>query len=104
MGSAAPRIVKLPDDDHCLATLTGLEPATSAVTGRRSNQLSYRAKVNVSNRNLYVLEPGHSHDAISLTLAGHASLPGSLFLLMRRIDDSCESWCAPRGSNPEPPE
>jgi hypothetical protein len=27
----------------CLATLTGLEPATSAVTGRRSNQLSYRA-------------------------------------------------------------
>ena len=25
------------------ATLTGLEPATSAVTGRHSNQLSYRA-------------------------------------------------------------
>lgn len=28
---------------RALATLTGLEPATSAVTGRRSNQLSYRA-------------------------------------------------------------
>jgi hypothetical protein len=27
----------------CLATLTGLEPATSAVTGRRANQLRYRA-------------------------------------------------------------
>ena len=26
-----------------LATLTGLEPATSAVTGRRANQLRYRA-------------------------------------------------------------
>ena len=26
------------------ATLTGLEPATSAVTGRRANQLRYRAK------------------------------------------------------------
>ena len=28
-----------------LATLTGLEPATSAVTGRRANQLRYRAKL-----------------------------------------------------------
>ena len=27
-----------------LATLTGLEPATSAVTGRHANQLRYRAK------------------------------------------------------------
>jgi hypothetical protein len=26
-----------------LATLTGLEPATSAVTGRHANQLRYRA-------------------------------------------------------------
>src|SRR4051812_43056242 len=26
-----------------MATLTGLEPATSAVTGRRANQLRYRA-------------------------------------------------------------
>src|SRR5699024_2315789 len=30
------------------ATLTGLEPATSAVTGRHSNQLSYRALHGVS--------------------------------------------------------
>ncbi len=27
----------------CIATLTGLEPATSAVTGRRANQLRHRA-------------------------------------------------------------
>ena len=33
-------------NDRCLAdlaTLTGLEPATSAVTGRRANQLRHRA-------------------------------------------------------------
>ncbi len=30
-------------DEHRAATLTGLEPATSAVTGRRANQLRYRA-------------------------------------------------------------
>ena len=29
--------------DDVMATLTGLEPATSAVTGRRANQLRYRA-------------------------------------------------------------
>lgn len=28
-----------------MATLTGLEPATSAVTGRRANQLRHRAKL-----------------------------------------------------------
>ncbi len=28
-----------------LATLKGLEPSTSAVTGRRSNQLSYNARL-----------------------------------------------------------
>ena len=31
-----------------LATRTGLEPATSAVTGRRANQLRYRALINQS--------------------------------------------------------
>ena len=34
------------EDQYCLAvmaTLTGLEPATSAVTGRRANQLRYGA-------------------------------------------------------------
>ena len=33
------------DSRFCLATLTGLEPATSAVTGRRANQLRHRALV-----------------------------------------------------------
>ena len=35
-----------PEGNMCLAalaTLTGLEPATSAVTGRRANQLRHRA-------------------------------------------------------------
>ena len=30
---------------HPLATRKGLEPSTSGVTGRRSNQLNYRAKL-----------------------------------------------------------
>jgi hypothetical protein len=30
-----------------MATLTGLEPATSAVTGRHANQLRYRAMIRV---------------------------------------------------------
>ena len=30
-----------------VATLTGLEPATSAVTGRHANQLRYRASIGV---------------------------------------------------------
>ena len=30
---------------YCLADRTGLEPATSAVTGRHSNQLNYRSSL-----------------------------------------------------------
>ena len=33
-----------------VATLTGLEPATSAVTGRRANQLRHRALLKLSLR------------------------------------------------------
>ena len=39
-----------------LATLTGLEPATSAVTGRRANQLRYRAKL-IFNCIWYLVTP-----------------------------------------------
>ena len=48
-GAEALRLVKKPHlvSEHSMrlhtATLTGLEPATSAVTGRHANQLRYRA-------------------------------------------------------------
>jgi hypothetical protein len=43
----APKFIEIPTPKHpvshleCMAGTTGLEPATSAVTGQRSNQLSY---------------------------------------------------------------
>ena len=37
-----------------MATLVGLEPMTSAVTGRRSNQLSYSAIANFCFEDLMV--------------------------------------------------
>jgi hypothetical protein len=38
-----------------MAGTTGLEPATSAVTGQRSNQLSYVPRYNLVRRNLAAL-------------------------------------------------
>ena len=44
--SGLPDVRKAPSKRGSVsATLTGLEPATSAVTGRRANQLRYRAKL-----------------------------------------------------------
>ena len=41
---------------RCLATPTGLEPATSAVTGRRANQLRYGASILLELRTAYSIE------------------------------------------------
>ena len=40
-----------------LATLTGLEPATSAVTGRRANQLRHRALLLLRRRTASQVPP-----------------------------------------------
>jgi hypothetical protein len=47
-GGRSYRLSYLAEGSVCLAelaTLTGLEPATSAVTGRRANQLRHRASL-----------------------------------------------------------
>ena len=44
-----------------LATLKGLEPSTSAVTGRRSNQLSYNARRFPANFELRAVLPRECH-------------------------------------------
>jgi hypothetical protein len=41
---------------ECMAGTTGLEPATSAVTGQRSNQLSYVPRLFFNNLGLYHIE------------------------------------------------
>jgi hypothetical protein len=41
-----------------LADRTGLEPATSAVTGRHSNQLNYRSNLRVENVGTLVFRDG----------------------------------------------
>jgi hypothetical protein len=46
-----------------MAGTTGLEPATSAVTGQRSNQLSYVPKIVFNN-----LDMSHRTDNLQLSL------------------------------------
>jgi hypothetical protein len=48
---------------ECMAGTTGLEPATSAVTGQRSNQLSYVPKIVFNN-----LDMSHRTDNLQLSL------------------------------------
>ena len=45
-----PRLVNEGDGDEGMARVTGLEPATSGVTGRRSNQLSYTRLIQAGRR------------------------------------------------------
>jgi hypothetical protein len=49
--------------------LTGLEPATSAVTGRRSNQLSYNSSEKVVKLELNL--GGFNRKFLSYALSGH---------------------------------
>ncbi len=52
-----------------MATLKGLEPSTSAVTGRRSNQLSYNARQVWARLGLNQRPPACEADALPLSYA-----------------------------------
>jgi hypothetical protein len=58
-----------------MAGTTGLEPATSAVTGQRSNQLSYVPRVNLEN---LLHAPGWSELIARFHLAANRNLRGKL--------------------------
>ena len=51
LAGKAPVLWKTEVPRQSMATLTGLEPATSAVTGRRANQLRHRALLLRPHRN-----------------------------------------------------
>ncbi len=67
-----------------LATLTGLEPATSAVTGRRANQLRHRAVLFARERTLVdavrrTQIGAHPTPSAQLSTQIHRSRPGAEF-------------------------
>ena len=59
-----------------MAGTTGLEPATSAVTGQRSNQLSYVPRIVYNNLVLRHIEPGVLHRPPLLSCRRFGSTPG----------------------------
>ncbi len=60
---------------HPLATRKGLEPSTSGVTGRRSNQLNYRAKLGGGNNRARTCDPMLVRHVLSQLSYAPGSLP-----------------------------
>ena len=66
-----------------MATRKGLEPSTSGVTGRRSNQLNYRAILIYHNRLLcYSLWQGQKESNPRHAVLETAALPAELYPYM----------------------
>ena len=58
-----------------MATRKGLEPSTSGVTGRRSNQLNYRAKLGGGNNRARTCDPMLVRHVLSQLSYAPGSLP-----------------------------
>ena len=62
-----------------MATRKGLEPSTSGVTGRRSNQLSYRAESIISGGAAYLKWQGQKDSNPRHAVLETAALPTELY-------------------------
>ena len=87
-----------------MATRKGLEPSTSGVTGRRSNQLSYRAESIISGGAAYLKWQGQKDSNPRHAVLETAALPAELypyFALGTPLGEQ-PSWWAFGDSNPGP--
>ena len=65
-----------------MATRKGLEPSTSGVTGRRSNQLNYRAILLSKQTNLQLTWQGQKESNPRHAVLETAALPAELYPYM----------------------
>ena len=80
------------------AILTGLEPATSAVTGRRANQLRYRTLLVFENPSLYSDPNGIRTRATAVKGRRPRPLNDGAYKAMELFSTERKAYCLRRGN------